>query len=112
MIVIGLAAAIILHELAHNLVGRAMGIPVNRITLFLFGGVAELTGEPKRPCAELAIADHAFSVVFSLVLAAVAEAFRQTDAPTEVVMALGYVVTLNLVLADFNLAPAFPLTRR
>lgn len=111
IVVIGLAASIILHEFAHTLVGRAMGIPVNRITLFLFGGVAELTEEPKRPGAELAmaLAGPAFSVVFSLALAAAAGAAGQIGAPTEVVMALGYLATLNLVLAAFNMAPAFPL---
>jgi len=111
IIVVGLAASIVLHELAHTLVGRAMGVPVNRITLFLFGGVAELHEEPKRPGAELAmaIAGPAFSIVFSLALAAAASAVGQTGAPTEVVMALGYLATLNLVLAAFNMAPAFPL---
>ncbi|TAJ69839.1 MAG: site-2 protease family protein [Phenylobacterium sp.] len=111
IIVIGLAASIVLHELAHALVGRAMGISVDRITLFLFGGVAELHEEPKRPGGELAmaIAGPAFSAVFSLVLAAAAGAVGQTGAPTEVVMALGYLATLNLVLAAFNMAPAFPL---
>ena len=111
IIVVGLAASIVLHELAHTLVGRAMGVSVNRITLFLFGGVAELHEEPKRPGAELAmaIAGPAFSVVFSLVLATAASAVGQTDAPEEVVMALSYLATLNLVLAAFNMAPAFPL---
>ena len=111
IIVAGLAASIVLHELAHTLVGRALGVPVNRITLFLFGGVAELREEPKRPDAELAmaIAGPAFSVVFSLALAATAGVVGQTGAPTEVVMALGYLATLNLVLAAFNMAPAFPL---
>lgn len=111
IIVVGLAASIVLHELAHTLVGRTMGVSVDRITLFLFGGVAELHEEPKRPGAELAmaIAGPAFSVVFSMVLAAAAGAVGQTAAPDEVVMALGYLATLNLVLAAFNMTPAFPL---
>jgi len=111
IIVVGLAASIVLHELAHTLVGRAMGVSVDRITLFLFGGVAELHEEPKRPGAELAmaIAGPAFSVVFSVALAAAASAVGRTGAPDEVVMALGYLATLNLVLAAFNMAPAFPL---
>jgi len=111
LIVAGLAASIVLHELAHTLVGRAMGVSVNRITLFLFGGVAELSEEPKRPGAELAmaIAGPAFSVVFSLILTIAAGAVGQTGAPTEIAMALGYLATLNLALAAFNMAPAFPL---
>lgn len=111
MIVVGIAVSIILHELAHTLVGRAMGISVNRITLFLFGGVAELAEEPRSGRAELAmaIAGPAFSVVFSVVLATLAGALGLAGAPAQVVMALGYLATLNLVLAAFNMVPAFPL---
>lgn len=111
MIVVGLAVSIVLHELAHTLVGRAMGISVNRITLFLFGGVAELTEEPKSGRAELAmaIAGPAFSVVFGVLLALVSGGLGMVGAPTQVVLALGYLATLNLVLAAFNMVPAFPL---
>lgn len=111
IIVIGLAVSIVLHEFAHALVGRALGMSVNRITLFLFGGVAELREEPKQPGAELAmaIAGPAFSVTFSLVMATAAGAVERAGGPTEVVMAMSYLATLNLVLAAFNMAPAFPL---
>jgi Zn-dependent protease len=111
LIVLGIGASIVLHELAHTLVGRAMGVPVRRITLFIFGGAAELADEPKRPGAELtmAIAGPAFSVVFSFVLAAAAGATQTAEGPREVVVALGYLATLNLVLAAFNMVPAFPL---
>jgi Zn-dependent protease len=111
LIVIGIAASIVLHELAHTLVGRAMGVPVRRITLFIFGGAAELSEEPKRPGAELAmaIAGPAFSLVFSLVLAAGAGAIQTSGGPREAAVALGYLATLNLVLAAFNMVPAFPL---
>lgn len=111
IIVMGLAVSIVLHELAHTLVGRAMGVSVDRITLFLFGGVAELREEPKRPGAELAmaLAGPAFSTAFSFALAAAAGVMGRTSAPTEVVMTLSYLASLNLVLAAFNMAPAFPL---
>jgi Zn-dependent protease len=111
MIVIGIAISIVLHELAHTLVGRAMGITVDRITLFLFGGVAELREEPRSGKAELAmaIAGPAFSVVFSLFLALLAGGLGGAGAPSQLVLALGYLATLNLVLAAFNMVPAFPL---
>jgi len=111
LIVVGLGVSIVLHEFAHALVGRLMGAPVNRITLFLFGGVAELNEEPKRPLADLlmAAAGPAFSVVLGLALALAAGQARLAGTAPAVVMGLGYLATLNLVLAAFNLFPAFPL---
>lgn len=111
LIVIGLAVSIVLHELAHALVGRAMGTPINRVTLFLFGGIAELGEEPKRPLAELlmALAGPALSILLGVALGWAAGAVGMAGAPGAVVMGLGYIATLNLVLAGFNLAPAFPL---
>lgn len=111
LIVAGLAVSIVLHELAHALVGRAMGVSVNRITLFLFGGVAELGAEPKRPGAELlmALAGPVLSILLGGVLGIAAGAAGMAGAPEAVVMGLGYIATLNLALAAFNLVPAFPL---
>jgi len=66
-------ASVVAHELAHSLVGRANGIPVKSITLFLFGGVAQMTREAKRPNAELKMAaagplcSLAIGGVFSLI---------------------------------------------
>lgn len=110
LVVIGLGLSILLHEVAHTLVGRAFGIRVDRITLFLFGGVAELKQEPRSARAELAmaVAGPAFSVVAGVVLALIAGAV-QSQGFRGAAGALAYLATLNLVLAAFNMIPAFPL---
>lgn len=110
IVVVGLGLSILLHEVAHTLVGRAFGLKVGRITLFLFGGVADLREEPASAVAELAmaVAGPLFSVVASLVLAIAAALSHAAGAP-QIAGALGYLATLNLVLALFNMTPAFPL---
>lgn len=111
MIVAGLAASIVLHELAHTLAGRAVGMSVDRITLFVFGGVAELRDEPRSAGAELAmaIAGPAFSLALSAALALAAGTTDAVGGPEEAVYALGYLAAVNLALAVFNLLPAFPM---
>lgn len=108
---VGLFASIVLHELGHSLVAQHYGLPIRGITLFVFGGVAEMTEEPARPKVEIAMAIA--GPIVSLVLAAaftVAASFAETlgvAAPAVVVLA--YLGSLNLLLALFNLVPAFPL---
>lgn len=107
--VIGLAISILLHELSHSLVGRMFGVQVETITLFIFGGAAEMTEEPVEPRAEMIMA--AAGPAMSLVLAALFELASQatTDVSGPLSMVLGYLALLNLVLAIFNLIPAFPM---
>jgi Zn-dependent protease len=111
MVIAGLGLSILLHEFAHTLAGRAMGISVDRITLFFFGGVAELHEEPRTALSELgmALAGPIFSVILCGVLAVAAGAAQVAGAPEAIVGSLTFVATLNLVMAVFNLLPAFPL---
>tara|TARA_R110002094_G_scaffold89971_6_gene92650 strand:+ start:2936 stop:4057 length:1122 start_codon:yes stop_codon:yes gene_type:complete len=104
-------ASLLLHELAHSVVARHFGVQIKGITLFLFGGVAELESEPQSASVEfwVAIAGPLMSLFLALwfgVLAGVADALFSAPALTEV---LSYLSTINLVLALFNLVPAFPL---
>lgn len=107
--VAGVAVSIILHELGHSLVARAYGLPVKSITLFVFGGVAEMEHEPKAPMAELVMAAAGPLVSVALGVAFWALAALLAAAPAEVHGVLHYLGVLNFTLAAFNMAPAFPL---
>jgi Zn-dependent protease len=114
-------ASVLVHELAHALVGRLGGVRVRRITLFMLGGIAHLEAEPRTWRAELvmAAAGPATSFVLSLVflwLAALVAGPIDTEHPDAALAALSPLATLllwlgpvNLLLAAFNLLPGFPL---
>lgn len=108
--VLGLAASIVLHELAHSLVARAFGIPLSGITLFALGGVAEIEKEPPSPTAEflMAIAGPAVSLLIAAALGGLGAAVEGLQAPA-LSGVLDYLSLLNVVLAVFNMIPAFPL---
>jgi Zn-dependent protease len=107
---LGMFASIVFHEMAHSLVARAYGIKIAGITLFIFGGVAELEDEPPTPKSEflVAIAGPISSIVLGGALFLVASLF-ETGGPAEVLAVLDYLTVINIVLAVFNLIPAFPL---
>ena len=115
---LGLAAAVllfacvVLHELGHALTARAFGIPVVAITLFMFGGVAHIARESRRPWAELAITGAGPAV--SLALAAAFQfAASQLPVATQPELALllivRYLAVINAGIIFFNLLPGFPL---
>jgi Zn-dependent protease len=116
-------ASVLAHELSHALVGRAQGIEIRRITLFMFGGMAHMSKEPQQWRAELLMAavgpltSLVLGILF-LVLAYMLTGPIEVDLehPEEVLSSLGPVATLllwlgpiNIVLALFNLVPGFPL---
>ena len=102
---------ILLHELGHALTARRLGIPIRGVTLFLFGGVAELEGEPASAGAEfvMAIAGPIVSAVLAGLCWLLAVAGGLAAWPWQVVLVLGYLAAINLTVLVFNLIPAFPL---
>ncbi|MHA7839580.1 MAG: site-2 protease family protein, partial [bacterium] len=105
-----LFTSIVLHELSHAWMARSAGIPVPTITLFLFGGVSEMTEEPSEPSTELRIA--AVGPLMSFALAGVAWLAHMALTPwaSELVSGIAlYLVWMNLALGIFNLLPGLPL---
>ena len=106
-----LFASLLLHELAHSIVAKHLGVPIHGITLFLFGGVAEIESEPQSAQIEFWVAIAGPVMSFSLALGFwslswITEISSASEIVTEV---LSYLATINLILGLFNLAPAFPL---
>lgn len=108
---LGLFMSIVVHELAHSLVARVNGMEMKGITLFLFGGVAEMTDEPPSAKAEflMAIVGPLTSFAIAAICYGLVRASHILAWPTPVEGVLGYLAWINLVLAIFNLLPAFPL---
>jgi Zn-dependent protease len=108
---IGVFASIILHELAHSVVGRRLGLRIRGITLFVFGGAAEMGEEPANARTEfwMAIAGPLMSVFLAGVFFLLGLALSAVGAPGPIVAVIGYLVGINLILAAFNMVPAFPL---
>ena len=106
----GLFFSIVFHELCHSLVARRFGLPMKGITLFVFGGVAEMSDEPSSAKAEflMAIAGPLSSILLGLMLYVVT-ALGGEVLSTPVIGVIDYLAVINLFLAVFNLLPAFPL---
>ena len=100
-------ASVLAHELSHALVAQARGLPVRRITLFIFGGVAQMRGEPPTPKAEFRIA--VAGPLSSFLLALVFSSFYAVSASPDVRALYSYLAQLNLILGIFNLIPGFPM---
>jgi Zn-dependent protease/CBS domain-containing protein len=102
-----LFASVLIHELAHSFVALARGLSARSITLFIFGGVSNLSGDAKSASTEflVAIVGPLTSFILAGVFLGIALAF---DEPRVSVVA-SYLLYINLVLAIFNLIPGFPL---
>jgi Zn-dependent protease/CBS domain-containing protein len=102
-------ASVLAHELAHSLVGRANGIPIKSITLFIFGGVAQMTKEATKASAEfkMAAAGPACSLAIGGLFGLIWLLTKGT-VPSVAEMAR-WLAIINVALAAFNLIPGFPL---
>lgn len=101
-----LFGSVAFHELAHSYVAQKYRLTIESITLFIFGGVAQLKGEPPHPRAEfwIAIAGPLSSFILSAFF------FILTMATAGGAKALfGYLAQINLILGVFNLIPGFPM---
>lgn len=102
--------SVLAHELSHAVVARRNGIPVNNITLFIFGGVAQLEDEPDTPWKEfkMAIAGPVMSVCLGILFIGLMFVSGALGTPLFTV-AFGYLGFINILLAVFNMLPGFPL---
>lgn len=109
--VVGLFFSLVFHELSHSLVARRYGLPIRGITLFLFGGVAEMEEEPASPKAEflMAIAGPIASGLLAAIFYGLSALGETQGLPEAVLGVTRYLGFLNGLLAAFNLLPAFPL---
>lgn len=108
---LGLFGSLLLHELAHCVVARRLGVPIKSITLFIFGGMAHFETEPSSARDELwiAVAGPVMSMFLAVILWLFARAAVAAGISGAAFEVISYLAMINLVLALFNLVPAFPL---
>lgn len=108
---VGLFVCVILHELGHALVAKHFKLPISQITLFIFGGVAEIQKEPPSAKIEflMTIVGPLVSAALALVMYLVTLLGVHLGFATPVVGVTRYLILINLIIAIFNLIPAFPL---
>lgn len=109
-------ASILVHELAHSVVAKFYRIPVRSITLFMFGGVAQITRDATKPLNEflMAIAGPLTSLVIGFGFIAFAEwrdlhIWNRPELNTPTAVFVTWIGFTNIVLGIFNLIPAFPM---
>ncbi len=108
-------ASVLAHELAHSLVSQREGMPVESITLYLFGGASKITAEPRRARDEfwMALVGPLTSLALAVAFGVVWMATQFSSTAGTVILALGaitgWLAGVNLMLGLFNLVPGFPL---
>jgi len=108
---IGVFFSIVFHEFSHSMVARQFGLPIKGITLFIFGGVAEMEEEPPNPRSEflMAAAGPLASFLLAFLFAGMESLAVAKGWPVSFVGVFDKLALINFVVAIFNLVPAFPL---
>ncbi len=110
---VGLFTGVVLHELGHSLVAIRYGFPIDSITLWLFGGVAQLTEMPEDWKQELAIAVAGPIVSVGLGVLSYVAFFVLPGTESTIVesarFVFAYLALMNVALAIFNMLPGFPM---
>ncbi len=103
--------SVILHELSHSLVARIFKIPIKKITLFIFGGVAQMGEEPQSPGAEfyMAAAGPISSLMLAILFGSIWFTLSLLGFPLFFRAPFEWLGLINVSLAIFNLAPGYPL---
>ncbi|MGD8698073.1 MAG: site-2 protease family protein [Gemmatimonadales bacterium] len=103
--------SVLLHELAHSAVARARGIPVEGITLFIFGGVARIRSDVENPKDEflITVVGPLSSAAIGIALLGFARIGARWGLPESATGVADFLALANFWLAGFNLIPGFPL---
>lgn len=115
--------SVVLHELGHAIVARRNGLAITSISLWMFGGMADLRSEPATPGAEFRIAAAGPAVTLLVIVATVAAGFagfgsrqfedalalRSGTNPSGIAVVLGWLVNINVFVLVINVLPALPL---
>lgn len=104
-----LFVTVLIHELAHALVAQHRGLPVPRITLFIFGGMSHMQRQPSSAGEEfqIAAAGPATSILIAAITGGTAFLFSGVNEKAEGI--LFYLALVNVALGIFNILPGFPL---
>ncbi|PYT05114.1 MAG: hypothetical protein DMF60_12970 [Acidobacteria bacterium] len=106
-----LFVSVLVHELAHATMARAEGLGTGNITLYMFGGLASLNGQPAQPSSEfkIAIVGPAASFLIGTVFYLAVDLFVYGTTHRAIGQVLRHLGVVNLFLAGFNILPGLPL---
>jgi Zn-dependent protease/CBS domain-containing protein len=106
-----LLISVLLHELSHSYVAKKLNLSTSRIVLFIFGGVSQITEEPKDPSVEfkVSIVGPVTSYILALIFGILWYGLKQLNYSQLVLAPIHYGMLINALLGSFNLIPAFPL---
>lgn len=104
-------ACLLIHELSHSYVATRNGVEISRITLFIFGGVAEMSEDVRAPGVEfkMAIAGPLVTFVLAGIFYGLYRLSSGLETSPVLIVPLFYLAFLNLAIGVFNLLPGFPL---